>query len=285
MKQGILIYAHNSRVIDYLRLAVISAGLAKKHLKKPVSLVTDESTLAWGIESGLEKYFDEIFDKIIITEKPELGNQRNIYDGEIKETIPFFNNNRSSSYDLTPYDQTLLIDCDYFVQSDVLNNYWNFDLAISSSIADISNQDRIGYYDKYISDTGIKLFWATTFIFTKNEKSKLFFDLLGKIKEAYRDYSDIYRFNPSIYRNDISFSVTKHVLDGFSTSDIETLPPVLTALDRDILIDIDSRGNFKFLISNDYFSKYVLASIKDLDLHIMNKQSVTRHFNKLIELI
>jgi len=285
MTQGILIYAHNSRVIDYIRLAIISAGFAKKHLKKPVSLVTDQSTLDWGIESGLEKHLDDIFDKIIITEKPELENQRNIYDGEIRESIPFFNTNRSTSYDLTPYDQTLLIDSDYFVQSDVLNNFWNLDLAISSGIADISDQNRIGYYDKYLSDTGVKLFWATTFIFKKNEKSKLFFDLLDKIKLEYRSYSDIFRFNPSIYRNDLSFSVTKHILDGFSTIETESLPPVITALDRDILFDVADNGSFKFLVSNDYFSKYVVSSINSIDIHIMNKQSITRNFDKLIKLI
>ena len=47
MTNGILIFAHNNREVDYGLLAVISGGLAKKHLKVPVSLVADTGTLAW----------------------------------------------------------------------------------------------------------------------------------------------------------------------------------------------------------------------------------------------
>ena len=47
MNTGVLIFAHNSRDVDYALTAVISAGLAKKYLKVPVSLVTDSPTLEW----------------------------------------------------------------------------------------------------------------------------------------------------------------------------------------------------------------------------------------------
>ena len=52
MTNGILIFAHNNREVDYGLLAVISGGLAKKHLDVPVSLVTDHSTKEWLIESN-----------------------------------------------------------------------------------------------------------------------------------------------------------------------------------------------------------------------------------------
>jgi hypothetical protein len=41
MKKGALIFAHNSRDIDYALMAIISGGLVKKNLKVPVSLATD----------------------------------------------------------------------------------------------------------------------------------------------------------------------------------------------------------------------------------------------------
>ena len=53
MTNGILIFAHNNREVDYGLLAVISGGLAKKHLHVPVSLVTDHSTKEWLIESPI----------------------------------------------------------------------------------------------------------------------------------------------------------------------------------------------------------------------------------------
>jgi hypothetical protein len=284
MNQGILIYAHNSRVIDYIKLAVLSGGLAKKHLKRPVSLVTDESTLAWAKESNLETILNSVFENVIIIEKPELDNQRNLYDGDRKETVPFFNANRPSAYDVTPYDQTLLIDCDYFIFSDVLNNYWNLDLAISKGVRDICDVNRMQYHDNFISDTGVKMYWATCVMFKKNNSSKAFFDLVASIKKNYSRYADIYRFNSRMYRNDISFSLAKHILDGFIEDSRESLPKILTTIDKDILQDVNN-DKLTFLVSTEYYSNYVPAAISGVDIHIMNKQSIVRNFNNLIKLI
>ena len=53
MNKGILIFAHNSREVDYILTAVLAASLAKKYLKAPVSLVTDNSTLIWAKTSNI----------------------------------------------------------------------------------------------------------------------------------------------------------------------------------------------------------------------------------------
>jgi hypothetical protein len=284
MNQGILIYAHNSRVIDYIKLAVLSGGLAKKHLKRPVTLVTDESTLAWAKESNLESTLNSVFENVITIEKPELDNQRNLYDGDRKETVPFFNANRPSAYDVTPYDQTLLIDCDYFIFSDVLNNYWNLDLAISKGVRDICDVNRMQYHDNFISDTGVKMYWATCVMFKKNNSSKTFFDLVASIKKNYARYADIYRFDSRMYRNDISFSLAKHMFNGFIDDSRESLPEILTSIDKDVLYNVVD-DKLKFLVSTEYYSNYVPAAISGVDIHIMNKQSVVRNFNNLIKLI
>jgi hypothetical protein len=285
MTQGILMYAHNSRVIDYIKLAVISGGLAKKHLKKSVSLVTDETTLNWAKESNLSGTLNSIFENIIVIEKPELDNQRNLYDGDRKETVPFFNANRPSAYDVSPYDQTLLIDCDYFIFSDTLNNYWDLDLAISQGVQDICDENRMQYHDRFVSDTGVKMYWATCVMFRKNEMTKSFFNLVAAIKKNYSRYADIYRFDSRMYRNDISFSLAKHIFDGFLNDSSESLPKILTSIDKDILYDVDDSGKLKFLVSTDYYSNYVPAAISGIDIHVMNKQSVVRNFDRLIKLI
>ena len=285
MNQGILIYAHNSRVIDYIKLAALSGGLAKKHLKRPVTLVTDESTLAWANESSINLLLNSIFENIITIEKPELDNQRNLYDGDRKEIVPFFNANRPSAYETTPYEQTLLIDCDYFIFSDVLNNYWNLDLAISQGVRDICDVNRMQYHDNFISDTGVKMYWATCVMFKKNQSSKAFFDLVASIKKNYARYADVYRFDPRMYRNDIAFSLAKHIFNGFVDDSRESLPEILTSIDRDILHDVDVDGKLKFLVSTEYYSNYALAAVKGIDIHIMNKQSVVRNFDNLIKLI
>jgi hypothetical protein len=90
MKQGALIFAHNNRDIDYALMAIISGGLAKKHLAIPVSLATDNTTIAWMRQSGIYQKAIEVFDKIIEVEKPVTGNTRKLHDGvENNKTVPF----------------------------------------------------------------------------------------------------------------------------------------------------------------------------------------------------
>ncbi len=286
MTQGILLFAHNSRDIDYSLLSTIAGGLAKKNLGMPVSLITDSSTLEWMIKSNIHSTAKQIFDQIILTDKPLTENKRNLYDGVDSKVVPFINANRSSAWDLTPYERTLLIDADYLILSSQLNKFWNVDedILISKSINDVYSQDRIGYHDRYISDTGIHLLWATTIMFTKNQKTKVFFDLVKSIKNNYRMYGDLYRFNIEQYRNDISFSIAKHIIDGFETNLISSLPPVLTAIDKDRLIDVDN-NKLTFLINQNRVDDYFAATFCNVDLHVMNKQSIIRNANKLLGIL
>lgn len=283
MNCGIVIFAHNNRQIDYVKLSMISALLAKKNLDKPVSLITDPSTADWMKESNVFEQAAKIFDKIIITQRPESGNNRLYRDGKDKIAAPFNNTNRDNVWYLTPYERTLLIDSDYIILSDVLNEYWNVDSSflISNTYKDILGDHRIGYLDKNVSETGVKLLWATTIMFTKNQESKVLFDLVDYIKENYKQFSDTYRFNPSMFRNDIAFSIANHILYGWEDSNDYTLPSVLSSPDMDFLYDVKEKLKF-IMLANDGDS-YTTCSIQNKDLHIMNKQSLLRNYDKIME--
>jgi hypothetical protein len=287
MKSGILIFAHNNREIDYVLLAIIAGGLAQKNLDLPVSLVTDRSTLDWAKQSNIYHLIKKIFDQIIEVNKPTTNNQRVIHDGKSSKTVPFTNTNRNSSWDLTPYDNTLVIDSDYLIFSDKLKCFFNINqsVLISESIRDLFDDKRLGYHDRYVSDTGIKLRWATTVLFKKNKESLAFFQLVEYIKNNYIYYSDLFRFDSRQFRNDIAFSIADHILNGFIDGNNLYLPPVLTIQDKDVLIDVDQNKKLKCLISTDYNDNYCLSSIKDLDIHIMNKQSIIRNKEKLLSLL
>lgn len=286
MKKGIIIYAHNNRKIDYALMSLISGGLAKKNLNVPVSLITDPSTVDWMKQSKIYNQAETIFDQIILTARPVTDNQRRLHDGSINDVVPFVNSNRCSAWDLTPYDRTLLIDSDFLILSNHLNEYWEIDqdVMIGNSINDIYDDKRLGYHDKYISDTGIKMYWATTVMFTKNENSKFFFDTVTHVKDNYKFYSDLYRFDDRQYRNDISFSIAKHIFDGFETTKQQMLPPVLTVLDKDILIGVEN-NKLMFLIDHNLNSQYCASSLSNIDLHIMNKQSIHRYKDQLLSMI
>ena len=286
MTRGILLYAHNNRAVDYALMAVISGGLAKKNLGVPVSVITDDSTVEWMKESKIYNKAEKLFDHIIVTDQPQTNNSRRLYDGETDSVIPFVNSNRCSAWNLTPYDRTLLIDSDFLIFSKRLGEYWNTDtdLMIAESAEDIYDNSRLGYHDRYVADVGIKLYWATTVMFTKNENTELFFNLVNHIKDNYRYFADVYRFDSRQYRNDIAFSVAKHIIDGFEQSNIGRLPPILTLQDRDILHSVDA-DKLTVLVSSKFDSNYCAASFSNIDIHVMNKQSMIRNSDRLLELI
>lgn len=280
MRKGVLLFAYNSRQVDYLRLAIIAGRLAKKNLSVPVSLITDGSTVSWAKESEIYGQLTDVFENVIIDEISHNDNYRVLYDGENKDKIPFKNSSRSKAWDLTPYDRTLLIDSDFLIFSDQLNNYWNVDqdFLISPAIADINDQSRMQHHDSYISDTGVKLLWATTIMFTKNKNAKMVFDFVKHIQENYSKYAEIYRYDDRVFRNDIAFSLAHHTFSGFVGSNDYFLPPVRSTIDRDILVDADNE-KLTFLINRDMQNNYTAASIKNLDVHVMNKQSIIRNFD------
>lgn len=286
MSKGVVIFAHNNRKVDYAKLSLPCAKLAKKFLKVPVSLVTDKSTVEWMNLSNIYSIAEDIYDRIIIKElDADIENYRTLSDGDTQEKIPFKNWNRESIWELTPYERTLLIDVDYLILSDRLNSFWEIDqdFIIADSIKDLVLPSRLKYHDTYISSTGINLFWATTIMFTKNNFTKKIFDLVTHIKSNYKRYAEIYRFDNRIYRNDFAFSLAIHMLSGFENDSQYRLPSLLTSLDKDTLLDVSTTGKLSFLIDKLDMS-YLVASIDGLDMHVMNKQSIMRNYEKLMSI-
>lgn len=285
MNTGIIIFAHNSKDLDYALMSIIAGGLAKKHLQVPVSLVTDLPTITWLKQSGKYQTALSVFDKIIEIAPPVTSNHRRLHDGVESKIVPFVNSSRSDAWAVTPYDRTLLIDSDYLIFTDVLSNYWNCssNIMISPGMISIAG-DRGGILDQWVVDEGVPMYWATTVMFTKNKESKLFFDLVSFIKQNYHTYSEIFKFNPTIFRNDIAFGIAKHILNGYEIDKFNNLPLVLTSSDKDNIYSVSESG-VKLLINDNARATTVLANIYDRDIHIMNKQSIIRHADTFLGLI
>ena len=155
---------------------------------------------------------------------------------------------------------------------------------MSHSLNDITG-DRSGVLDKRVGETGIHMFWATTVMFDKSQESKFFFKLVDFIKDNYRYYADLFRFNSKQFRNDIAFSVAKHIMNGFETDFVYTLPPVFSVFDKDILIEIKDNSLVFLIDKPNNCGSFWAATTTNTDVHIMNKQSIIRHKDKLMEMI
>jgi hypothetical protein len=121
-------------------------------------------------------------------------------------------------------------------------------------------------------------------MFSKSETSKVFFNTVNFIKDNYQQFADIFRFDSRQFRNDIEFSIAKHILDGFEENTSGNLPPVLTMLDTDVLYTVKN-NKLQLLISPKLDSNYCAASLHGVDLHVMNKQSLIRNKEQLLGMI
>lgn len=289
MSNGILIFSHNNSQIDYSKLAYISAKFAKKHLSVPISLVTDVGTKEW-----MEKqdwYNNKIYDKIILTDNNHpIQQNRRYYDGSLDFKKSHFKNvYRVNSYDITPYDQTLVIDVDLLIVNNRLNNVWdsNNDFMINRTSHDLAS-DRDLFEFKRVSDHGIDFYWATAFFFRKTIWTKTFFGLCQHIVDNYEYYRFVYRIDNPLMRNDYVFSIAIHIMNGFSNKITQPSLPceIYYTLDKDELIEVKSSKSFKFLVQKkDHLGEYRLVKTDNQNMHIMNKFSIGRLSEKLLEVV
>ena len=281
-------FAHNNREIDYGMMAYVSARYVDKHLKVPVSLVTDSGTVNWLNKNN--KNLISAFDKIILTDdlpQPEKQEKR-FFDGSIDYKKTSFNNGfRARAYDLTPYDKTLVIDTDVLIRNDRLKNIWdsNSDFMINSKHIDLVYNRNYQEFER-VSDYTVDFYWATIFYFEKTEWTKTLFDLCQHIAENYEYYRFVYQIAYPVMRNDFIFSIAIHIMNGFNN---KTIPQRLPAemyytLDKDVLYQVNPDGSLVFLLQKDnLLGEYTLAKTNNQNIHIMNKYSINRNIPDLLE--
>ena len=273
MTHGALIFAHNNPQIDYTKLAVFAARRVKKFLDIPVSIVTDN--VNWLISN----YPNHPFDKIIEV-TAQRGNTKQVFDGSLyAKNVEWLNLTRYQAYDLTPYDKTLVIDSDYIISSSVLKLAFERDdsFQIYQKSFDLAGWRDKNQFER-INTYSVPFYWATAFVFEKNSVTRVFFDLITYIKSNWMYFRALYNIEGTSYRNDYAFSIAIHIMNGKTNGGFATeLPGTMTyILDRDVLIGLTDSGMQFLLEKKDHLGEYTLAKTTSLDVHVMNKISLSR---------
>lgn len=254
MTQGFLLFAHVNEEIDYALLAAWCARRIGMHLNQPVSLVADVATVARLGE--YKKYFDQI----ILSDVPQ--NQRRRYRDRF---LSFNNYDRSNAWDLTPYDETMVIDTDIVIQSDTMNRVWNneSDLMVCAKSIDAYTGQIETEFD-YLSDTGIKFYWATQFYFRKTAETEIFFKTCKWVRANYVWLGRVYDIDHRLLRNDYVWSIAIHMLNQK-----EPLPwTLLHTTYRTNLYNIQDK---QVII---YRPDHMVKKVKNHDIHVMHKDDL-----------
>ena len=233
--RGILAFAYNVDTIDYVSIAEQTLSLASKKLGIPYTLITDTEL------------------------KNNIQNLR--YDIDTDSFITWRNIGRHNAYDLSPYDETLVIDVDYLITDNNINKIfdveWDY-LLQRQSFALTTKWPRL------MGENSLPYVWATAFAFRKTKKSQLFFNLIGRIQRNYSYYCALFNVEQRNFRNDYAFAMADIIINGYAISN-QSIPDNMLAVNQSIT-SIELKDN-KFIIK-DKEKSYVTPI---MNLHIMSK--------------
>jgi hypothetical protein len=194
--KGVLLFAFNSPTVDYYAMAIATAKRAAHFLHLPVSVVTDSAT-------DLSKY-NYKFDHVFI-----VNSDRTNY----KSNTLWINTGRFQAYDLTPYDETLLIDTDYLINSNTLLRIFDIydDFMCPSDVSYVLHEKTP---DEMVSPSSFKTLWATVIAFKKTEKTKQIFECIKMVQENYSHYVNLYNIVSTTFRNDYALTIALRIVYG-----------------------------------------------------------------------
>jgi hypothetical protein len=195
--KGVVLFATNTETVDYLSIAGRCERLVNHYLDLPVTIVTNPSPIK---------------------------NQRYSVDSGTFEQ--WNNSGRANAYEASPYDQTILIDCDYLVFDDnllkILATTQDYTIAGSNKFIDAATPTKMGLYS-------LPALWATVIVFNKTPKAKMLFDLVARIERNYPYYQRLYNLESNSFRNDYAFTIADNIINGYAQDAANHLPwPIYT---------------------------------------------------------
>jgi hypothetical protein len=259
MTTGAVIFAYNNEKIDYVGLAAWSAKNIHRHLNIPVCLVTDTNV------------DNSEFDHIVVTSiDPTTTNTRHFSD---VGHVTWHNLDRMSVYNLTPWDQTLVLDADYVVASDQLKTVLacqeNF--VCHKNAYDITGKDSFDGLNVF-GKHRMPMWWATVMMFRKSLQAKIIFDSMTMICNNWTHYRRLYSNNQPTYRNDHALSIALNIENGH-TLHTQDIPWSLASLTPDHQLKQLSQDYYQINYTDgNNQSKWI--DINGQDFHAMGKQQL-----------
>jgi len=258
MSKGIVLFAHNNGETDYYRMAVYTAKRANRFLDLPVTVITDSDTLSMSDTEGY------LFDNTIVIEA-DRSNSR-------KKTT-WINKGRYQVYELTPYDETLVLDTDYMINSRRLLDTFE---QPSDFVCYQDSKYLLEYAtNEMISDQSLSTYWATVMRFTKTNRVRDIFKMIEMVQNNYEHYSNLHKFIPYQYRNDYALTIALRTVNGHIDNKRDSIPGKLNHTGTNLIVEriddtiyhIKSENIMNGRVRRQYIQ------LTDFDFHMINKEN------------
>ena len=259
MSRGALLFAFNSPKFIYYDMAVATAKRINHFLGLPVTLVTDAASLPEA-----QVY---TFDHVIIADA-DTTNKRD-------QSI-WINKGRYRAYALSPYEETLLLDTDYMVNSSALLK--TFDIYDDFCCHDTTSfLMHPGVPQEVLSVYSFKTLWATVVTFRKTKRAEQIFGCLEMVQKNYDHYANIHNFVGGIFRNDYALTLALRIANGHSDNKQDIIPWNLVHVGKNTSVyrNSDYPLNTEYTVMYDSWKNSKIRkeyiTLKDTDFHCMNK--------------
>ena len=262
MTRGALLFAFNSPKYDYYAMAEATAKRINHFLDLPVTVLTNKESIPQN-----PKY---LFDKVIVT-TADKSNKR--------DWGMWINKGRYQAFEFSSYDETLLLDTDYLVNSSTLLQ--TFDLPTDFCCHDTTSF--LMYPDavqEVLSVYSFNTLWATVVNFKKTKRTEQIFGCLEMVQKNFEHYANIHGFIHNTFRNDYALTLALRIVNGHTVDNADVIPwNLLHSGTKNIHLyaNNDSDINTEYTVLFDNWSRGKLRKeymiIKDTDVHIMNKDN------------
>lgn len=232
--KGVLLFAFNTDQVNYVNIAQQAARLISHTLQLPTTIITDS----------------------------EVNNQFENYRTGYANGTTWRNGDRYRAYELSPYDETILLDSDYL----------QLDRSLLT-VLDTTNDYRLVHNNRSprqsmsgnMGQLSLDYVWATAITFKRTEKTRLLFDLVGRIQRNYGYYQKLYNIRERNFRNDYAFTIANNILSGYTTDIRQSVPWSMLTFDRLIsLIEIKN----SMLVVREQEQAHVIPR---QNIHVMDK--------------
>lgn len=260
MTRGALIFAFDNEQTDYIAMARWNAKNIRRHLNIPVAVVTDCS------DSSRLAGFD-----VVVQAHAQTGGTR--YFSDYAATVTWNNAGRTDAYELSPWDQTLVLDADYVVASNQLNCLFDTGQDFlchrwASDATGLNDFDGLNYFGR----THMPMAWATVMMFGRNTQAKTIFDIMNMVKHNWTHYRRIYGIAQSNYRNDHALSIALNLVHG-QTGQWPSIPWSLASITPEHELIETSQDCYRVDFVNPAGRKQYIT-INNQDFHAMGKQQL-----------
>ena len=258
--RGVVLFAFNSPSYNYYDMAVYTAKRANHFLNLPVTLITDNDSVP-----KKSKYK---FDKVIKV-TPDKNN--------IRDYGIWINKGRYQAYELSPYDETILLDADYMINSDKILK--TFDTCEDFCCHDTTNfLMHPNAAQEVLSVYSYNTLWATVVAFRKTQRAQQIFECLEMVQKNYDQYANIHNFIGGVYRNDYALTLALRIVNGHSVNPRDIIPWELLHVGKNTQVYHDNNDpyNTQYTVMFDNWQRTKIRkeyiTIKDMDFHVMNKE-------------